>query len=130
MLILASSHPLRLFHGLDPETLSTGRAILQARHDHDEKLSEAFEGLISIAQSEDDDSGSTETLMESHLFVSARSSFHSELAEAITGLDHTSFRFQDFENGENELQDTVLESDICYEPVQITVEAESGTHRV
>lgn len=69
------------------DSIAANREILQQRRDHSEKLSQAFEELIAIAQAEHIASKSIDSLAESGLFLSARSSFHSELAEALARLD-------------------------------------------
>lgn len=93
MLILASSHTLKLPIDPEDENITASRHNLQQRWDYDERLSEAFEELIAIAQAEEMEVGSIDTIMESGLFVSARSSFHSELAEAITELNSPTLSF-------------------------------------
>ncbi len=93
MLILASSHTLKLPSDPEDENITASRHNLQQRWDYDERLSEAFEELIAIAQAEEMEVGSIDTIMESGLFVSARSSFHSELAEAITELNSPTLSF-------------------------------------
>jgi hypothetical protein len=61
---------------------------LEQRRDYDEKLAEAFETLISIAQAEEVMAWSEDSLAESGLvFTSARSSFHSEIADAMANLE-------------------------------------------
>lgn len=69
------------------DSIAENRHILQERSDYSEKLDEAFEDLVTIAQAEEAEAGSIDTLMESGLFVSARSSFHSELADAVFELN-------------------------------------------
>lgn len=93
MLILASSHTLKLPSDPEDENITASRHNLQQRWDYNERLSEAFEELIAIAQAEEMEVGSIDTIMESGLFVSARSSFHSELAEAITELNSPTLSF-------------------------------------
>ncbi|WEW59246.1 hypothetical protein PRK78_004715 [Emydomyces testavorans] len=95
MLILASSHPLKLSYDLEIHSINASRDILQQRRDCSEKLSEAFEELITIAQAEKAEAGSIDTLMESGLFLSARSSFHSELAEAVAELNYATINSSD-----------------------------------
>lgn len=90
MQILASSNPLKLSYDLTFDSIAACKVTLQHRRDYDEKLSAAFEELITIAQAEDADmSGSIDSIVESGLFFSAKSSFHSELAEAMTELNST-----------------------------------------
>lgn len=85
--ILAASQPLKLTYDLSVESISSNREILQNRPDYSEELSEAFEELIVIAQAEAIEVGSIDSLVESSLFLSARSSFHSDLADAWTELN-------------------------------------------
>ena len=101
--ILASSHPLKVAYDLRVDGITANREILQRRRDYSEKLSEAFEELIAIAKAEETESQSIDSLIESGIFLSARSSFHSELAEAMAKLDSAAVspasldRFEDFE---------------------------------
>lgn len=69
------------------ESISSNREILQNRPDYNEELSDAFEDLITIAQAEALEVGSIDSLVESGLFLSARSSFHSDLADAWAELN-------------------------------------------
>jgi hypothetical protein len=63
------------------------RQTLLKRRDYSEKLSVAFEELIIQAQvDEAETESSVDSLLESGIYYSAQSSFHSELAEAIAGL--------------------------------------------
>jgi hypothetical protein len=85
---LASSHPLKLTYDLSPKSIATTLEVLQARRDYDEKLSTAFEELITIAHAKPSAESSIDSLLESgHLFFSARTSFRSELGEALDTLD-------------------------------------------
>lgn len=68
MSILAS-HPLKLSYDLSVDSLAANQGILRQRRNYDEKLSEAFEELISIAQAEEGDAGSIENLMESAIIL-------------------------------------------------------------
>lgn len=101
--ILASSHPLKVSYDLRVDSIAANREVLQRRRDYSERLSEVFEELIAIAKAEEAESRSIDSLMESGLFFSARSSFHSELAEAMAILDSAAVspsltdRFEDFE---------------------------------
>ena len=82
---------MKLSYDLDPKTVDESKAILQERHDYSKKLSIAFEELISIAQAETPKSGgSTESFMRAGLFLSAKSSFCSDIAEAIELLNSPS----------------------------------------
>ena len=108
--ILSSSHPMRVSYDLGANSIATNREVLQQRRDYDEKLSEAFEELIAIAIAEAAESRSVDSLMETGLFLSARSSFHSELAEAMAQLDSASVsptnsddRVYDFDDVEESL---------------------------
>lgn len=74
-------------YDLRVDSIAANREVLQQRRDYNEKLSEAFEDLIAIAKAEEVESRSIDSLVESGFFLSARSSFHSELAEAIAKLD-------------------------------------------
>ena len=78
---------MKLSYDLHINSLTQSRDILEKRRDYSEKLSEAFEELISIAQAEEAETGSVDSLMESAIFLSAKSSFHSELAETIAQLN-------------------------------------------
>lgn len=101
--ILASSHPLKVLYDLRVNSIAANREILQQRRDYSESLSEVFEELIAIAKAEEAESRSIDSLMESGFFLSARSSFHSDLAEAMAILDSATAspsgtdRFEDFE---------------------------------
>lgn len=85
--MLASSHPLKVSHDLSVDSIAANREVLLQRRDYSEKLSEAFEELIAIARAEETECRSSDSLTESGFFLSARSSFHSELAEAMAKLD-------------------------------------------
>lgn len=105
--ILASSHPLKSSYDLRVDSIAVNREVLRQRHDYCDRLSGAFEELIAIAKAEEVESQSIDSLIESGIFISARSSFHSELAEAMARLDSTvvsptdsdkkSIKFEDFE---------------------------------
>lgn len=101
--ILASSHPLKVSYDLRVDSITACREVLQQRRDYSERLSEVFEELIAIAKAEEAESRSIDSLMESGLFFSARSSFHSDLAEAMAILDSAAVspsltdKFEDFE---------------------------------
>lgn len=85
--ILAASHPLKVSYNLSVDSIAANRDVLQQRRDYSENLSDAFEELIAIAIAEEAEVRSIDSLMESGSFLSARSSFHSELAEAMARLD-------------------------------------------
>ncbi|OAL52612.1 hypothetical protein IQ07DRAFT_585764 [Pyrenochaeta sp. DS3sAY3a] len=86
---LASSHPLKLSLDLSMDSLIKSRAILEQRQDYTEKLSAAFEEPVMISQAQESMADSMSSLQESGLFYSARSSFHSDLAKAVTRLNST-----------------------------------------
>ena len=69
------------------DSIATNREVLRQRRDYSERLLEAFEELSSIAQAEEAETRSVDSLAESGFYLSARSSFHSELAEAMMKLD-------------------------------------------
>lgn len=103
--ILASSQPLKFSYDLRDDSIAANREVLQQRRDYSQKLSEVFEELIAIAKAEDAESQSIDSRMESGLFFSARSSFHSDLAEAMAILDSAEVspsgtdKFEDFQEG-------------------------------
>ena len=86
MSILASTQPLKVSYDLSPELVLAGLDILGQRRDYDEKLSAAFDDLITIAQARESEAGSVDSLLESGRFFSAKSSFHTDLAEALSTL--------------------------------------------
>ncbi len=85
--IVCASRHVRQSFDLSPGSLTTSRETLANRHDYGEKLAEAFEELLrrSLEDHQDDSTSDSEDV-ESELFVSARSSFHFELASAVAGL--------------------------------------------
>ncbi|CAG8954641.1 hypothetical protein HYFRA_00004561 [Hymenoscyphus fraxineus] len=87
MTILASSKPLKLSYDLSINSLAENREILQQRRDYDENMGEAFDELVSIVQADEGGYGSPDSLLESGFFYSARSSFHSDLADAMAKLN-------------------------------------------
>ncbi|KAK6346704.1 hypothetical protein TWF696_006820 [Orbilia brochopaga] len=90
MSILASSQPLKLAYDLSPDGIAAAQEVLQKRRDYTEKLGEAFKDLITIAEAGIASVKSIDSLQEAGLmFYSARSSFHSELAEALSRLNST-----------------------------------------
>ena len=101
--ILASSHPGKVSYETRVDSIAANREVLQQRRDYSEKLSEAFEELIAVAKAEEAESRSIDSLVESGLFLSARTSFNSELAEALANLDSAavspsySDKFENFE---------------------------------
>ena len=78
---------MKVSYDLRVDSIAANRGVLQQRRDYNEQLSEAFEELIAIAKAEEAESQSIDSLIESTFFLSARSSFHSELAEAMANLD-------------------------------------------
>ncbi|KAL8874864.1 MAG: hypothetical protein Q9198_006703 [Flavoplaca austrocitrina] len=101
MHILASSHPMKVSYDVSVDSIATSRVVLQQRRDCDEKLTEAFDELIAIAKADDMAAKSIDSLAESGLFHSARSSFHSDLAEAMARLDSAAVSPADSENFED-----------------------------
>lgn len=97
MSIVANSHPLKLSYDLNQEAVIESLNILQGREDYSEKLSMALQELVSIAQVETPITASTEGFMEAGLFVSAKSSFCSDLAEAMEMLNSPSSPLNEIE---------------------------------
>lgn len=78
IVVVASSHSLRHSHDSSVGSLTGAREILYKRLDYDEKLSEGFNELVTIVEVVST-AGSNDSLAESGLlFLTARSSFHSE----------------------------------------------------
>ena len=100
MHILASSHPIKVSYDLSVDSIAASRVLLQQRRDCDEKLTEAFNELIVIAKAANMAAKSIDSLAESGLFHSARSSFHSDLAEAMARLDSAAVSPADSEDFE------------------------------
>lgn len=92
---------MKVSYDLGVDSIATSREVLQQRRDCNEKLTEAFEELIAIAKAEDMESKSIDSLAESGLFHSARSSFQSDLADAMAKLDFTAVSPTDSEKFEN-----------------------------
>lgn len=88
MAIVCASRHVRQSFDLSPDSLAANRETLAARHDYSEKLAEAFEEMLRLSQEDqqDDSHSDSDSIVESELFVSARSSFHFELASAVAGL--------------------------------------------
>ncbi len=85
--ILSSARPLKISYDVSPDSVAKNRDCLEKRPDYDQKLAEAFEDLISIATAEAQETKSAvDSMLESGLFLSAKSSFHSELAGAVSTL--------------------------------------------
>ena len=103
--ILASSRPLKVSYDLSNDSITASREVLQQRRDFSEKMSEAFEELIAIAEAEEIEVRSIESIAESGLFLSARSSFHSELAEAMARLDSAAISPTDSEMKSGKFED-------------------------
>lgn len=90
MAILASSHPFKLSLDLSFDGFAASHEILRGRRDYDEKLGFAFDELIAISHAEESAAGSNnDSAIESGLYYSAKSSFHSDLAEAFLHLTHS-----------------------------------------
>lgn len=104
--ILASSHPLKVSSDLSVEGIAANREVLQQRDDYSEELSEAFGELITIVKAEEYESQSIESLTEAGLFLSARSSFHSDLAEAMEKLDFAVVSPTDSDRKSDKFEDT------------------------
>ncbi|KAL8891263.1 MAG: hypothetical protein Q9215_001676 [Flavoplaca cf. flavocitrina] len=92
---------LHVSYDVNVDSIATSRLVLQQRRDCDEKLTEAFDELIAIAKADDMAAKSIDSLAESGLFHSARSSFHSDLAEAMARLDSAAVSPADSENFED-----------------------------
>lgn len=87
MAILSSSHPFKLSLDLSFDGFAASHEILKGRRDYDEKLGFAFDELIAISHAEESAAGSNnDSAIESGLYYSAKSSFHSDLAEAFLHL--------------------------------------------
>jgi hypothetical protein len=86
MNVLASVHPLRVSYDISFDSIAANRSLLQKRLDYDEELADAFEGLISIASADADDVKSVDSVLETGFYLSAKSSFHSELMGAMSTL--------------------------------------------
>lgn len=86
MHILASSLPLKASYDLSNQSRNASQTVLQDRRDYDAALGEAFDELVDIAITEADEVRSIESILESTLFVSARSSFHSGVSEVMSRL--------------------------------------------
>lgn len=85
--ILTSVCPLKISYNVNTNSIASSRSLLAKRGDYDEKLADAFEELITIASAEVDETSSTNSALETGFFLSARSSFRSELAGAISTLN-------------------------------------------
>jgi hypothetical protein len=125
--ILSSSHPLKLSLDLGHESLTSSRLTLEQRRDYSEKLSLAFEELTIIAQAEESMAGSLNSLQESGLYFSARSSFHSDLAEVIAQLD--SATISSCEGSEGEVSDR-YDSPVEKQPPRDVRESDQKIDRV
>lgn len=94
---------MKVSYDLRVDSIASCREVLQQRRDYSETLSELFEELIAIAKAEEAESRSIDTLLESGFFRSARSSIHSDLAEAMAILDSAAVspsstdKFENFE---------------------------------
>ena len=92
---------MKVSYDVSVDSIATSRLVLQQRRGCDEKLTEAFDELIAIAKADDMAAKSIDSLAESGLFHSARSSFHSDLAEAMARLDSAAVSPADSENFED-----------------------------
>jgi hypothetical protein len=100
--ILASVHPLKVSYDVSFNSIAANRSLLEKRRDYDEELADAFEELITIASAEADETKSVDSILETGFFLSAKSSFHSELAGAISTLDSVDVTPTDSNNDEKE----------------------------
>jgi ankyrin repeat protein len=100
--ILASVHHLKVSYDFSFNSIAANRSLLERRRDYNEKLAAAFDELITIASAEADETKSVESILESGLFLSAKSSFNSELAGAISTLDSVDVTPADSDNDEKE----------------------------
>jgi hypothetical protein len=100
--ILASIHPLKVSYDVSFNSIAANRSLLEKRRDYDEKLADAFEELITIASAEADETKSVDSILETGFFLSAKSSFHSELAGAISTLNSVDVTPTDSNNDERE----------------------------
>jgi hypothetical protein len=78
---------MKISYDVKIDSIGANREALRQRRDYTEGLLLAFEELIAIAQAEEAECRSIDSMIESGLFLSARSSFHEELAEALATLD-------------------------------------------
>jgi hypothetical protein len=100
--ILASVHPLKVSYDVSFNSIAANRSLLEKRRDYDGELADAFEELITIASAEADETKSVDSILETGFFLSAKSSFHSELAGAISTLDSVGVTPTDSDNDEKE----------------------------
>ena len=100
--ILAFVHPLKGSYDISFNSIASSRSLLEKRCDYDEKLADAFEELITIASAEADETKSVDSILETGFFLSARSSFRSELAGAISTLNAADFTPTDSDYDEKE----------------------------
>jgi hypothetical protein len=100
--ILASVRPLKVSYDVSFNSIAANRSLLEQRRDYDTQLASAFDELITIASAEADETKSVESILESGFFLSARSSFNSELAGAISTLDSVNVTPTDSDNDEKE----------------------------
>lgn len=102
MNVLASVHPLRVSYDVSFDSIAANRSLLEKRLDYDEKLADAFEGLISIASADADDVKSVDSVLETGFYLSAKSSFHSELMGAMSTLDSLDISSDGSDNDEKD----------------------------
>lgn len=104
MAILSSVQPLRVSYNISWDSVQANRDALETRRDYDEKLGVAFDELIAIVRAELEETRSIDSMLESGLFLSARTSFHSEIAGAMSTLG--SIDITDSDESEIEWEDT------------------------
>lgn len=104
--ILASVHPLKVSYDLSFDSIAANRSLLEQRRDYDEKLADAFNELIAIATAEIEETRSVESVLESGFFLSAQSTFNSELAGAISTLNSVDVTPTDSDNDDEKWEDT------------------------
>lgn len=114
MKILAAARPIKFSYDVSFKSLAANRMLLQRRSDYDEKLADTFDELIAIAKAEAEDSKSVDSYIESGLFFSARSSFHSELAGAVSKLQSVDVTPTD--SDAEEAEEWLDSGEMCYSP--------------
>lgn len=85
--MLSSSYLFRRSLDLSLQSIATSHDILRNRRDFDEKLFAAFEELLALAQTGEAETTSLDSPVDSNIFLSTKSSFHSDLAEARAELE-------------------------------------------
>lgn len=102
MNVLTSFDPLRVSYNVSFDSIAANRSLLEKRLDYDEKLADAFDGLISIAAADADDVKSVDSVLETGFYLSAKSSFHSELIGAMSTLGSLDGSLDDSDNDEKD----------------------------